>query len=120
MSDGISETVARLTAISNGEEDAGYGFDPLSQVIVNITDLRTLLAAYEAASAALAIYSMVKQMHDEERQRADRYRAALRAILAHWDAMDAVPANDETPTEVHRDAFDAVLNAGRELLTEDA
>jgi hypothetical protein len=99
---GIEETVARLTAIANGEEDAGYGFNPLSQVIVNITDLRTLLAAYEAASAALAIYSMVKQMHDEERQRADRYRAAL--ALAD-DYIDKSPCDPD----IHADQWQAWL-----------
>lgn len=56
------EAVGRLRAIAAGEDDAGYGFDPLSQVIVNVTDLRTLLAALarvteerDAANAHIAL-----------------------------------------------------------------
>lgn len=45
VNDPSADVIARLTAIAEGEEDAGYGFDPLSQVIVNVTDLRALLTA---------------------------------------------------------------------------
>ena len=44
MSAPTEDAVARLTAIAAGEGDAGYGFDPLSQVIVNVRDLRAVLA----------------------------------------------------------------------------
>ena len=46
-----ADVIARLTAIAEGEEDAGYGFDPLSQVIVNVTDLRALCTAYAQVTA---------------------------------------------------------------------
>jgi len=77
---------------------------------------RLSIARAAALSAAIAAGEREGQMGPDAITDAHGTDYYARQVLAAWDALDTVPADDPRPTEEHQARFDAVLNGLREAM----